>query len=281
MQTGDFGYLGFKDAADAAMEAKRRGAAGASGMMVSGGGGLSVAPQGNSSSVGGTNFSMSPVTLPPPPKGPGLKNLRGQLETVQRQDAINAAMKEYDDLEASTRSMGFQAAGNAGATYSARLMQAGINPVASGMVTAQAQLPVYQQLAQIGTEKEKTRLDATNRADALASQIASQIAQLQLGYANTLAQYNASMAGYNVDMSKFNASQALSAEELAQRERLAKLAAGGSSGGMPAIGTPAPVSSPFPGYITNSGPIIPGYGFPSANGHNVLMGAMAGVPAGF
>lgn len=285
-QTGDFGYLGMKDSAEAAALSKQLGASGqvldVHGNVVS----LTGPKSGNTSSSSGSSFHASPTEAPPAPGMPNINPLKRQLEEARRKEAIEAAMKEYDALAASTQALGFQAAQNAGDTYAARLMQAGINPLSSGVVTAQAKMPVFQQVADINKEKEATRLDATNRADALASQIAGQIAQIRLGYAQTLADYNARIQGYNIDVSKFNASQDLSAAELAQRQsqfeaqlklqQAAQAAAAGGGGNTAAGGLEGYIPGAFPGYIPNAGPIIPSVGYPTSNGHNVFMGSMAG-----
>jgi hypothetical protein len=184
-----------------------------------------------------SGFMAQPVKFPPPPAPPDYANLQALQDRVQRQKMIKQAMSQYDDLEASTRAMGGQAANNAGNVYSNRLMQQGVNPIASGVVAAQAKLPVYNQLAQINTEKQATRLDAVNKADSLAANIASTMANIQLGYSKMLADYNAQGAGYQLDYSKFNAAQAQRAQEFSQTQALdkaklaAQIAASGGAGG--------------------------------------------------
>lgn len=184
------------------------------------------------SSSGSINFSSlnrggapeaSLPDLPVAPSKPNLKPLKRLQDKVDRQKAIEAAMKEYEELEAATQASGFQTAQNAGNVYAQRLMQQGISPVASGVVAAQARMPVFQQLAEIGTEKEKTKLDAVSRSDALAAQIATSIANLQSSHAKTLADFNLQNVGYQLDLSKFNAAQRQSQDELESKTQLSLL----------------------------------------------------------
>lgn len=198
----------------------------------------------------------------PPPPAPNYGQLNQAYLATQRQGAINAAMKDYDALSASTQAQGFQSANNAGNIYANRLQQQGINPVASGVVAAQAKLPVYGQLAGITAQKEQTRLDATNKAQTLAAQISGQIAGLKQSYAGMLADYNSRIGGYDLDLNKFNASNyqydALNQDTYFKQQQLnaqrAAMAAGGAGSGGGTNGRPANFS---PGYIPNSGPIIP------------------------
>lgn len=210
--------------------------------------------------AGGGSFHMEPVDLPDAPEGPSYGKLNKSWKSARNMDELDAVMKDYDDLEASTKAAGWQAASNAGNTYAARLMQAGINPLASGVVESQARLPVYKELASIAKDKSATRLDAVSRAEALAAQIAGQIANIQLGYANTLANYNSQMAGYEIDMSQFNAKQDLAAAGLAMQYDSRGGSSGSSGGGGGAVSTGYLGAAPYGtvglnSYIGNSGPL--------------------------
>lgn len=182
-----------------------------------------------------SHFAARPSQAPPP-SAPDLALLR-QLaaERKKRQNIINLATKDFSDIEAATQAMGFQSAANASRSYANRNLQAGINPVASGVVEAQARMPVYGRMADIRSEKSKFLADSTLKADTLAAQIAETIGNIQLSYAKTLADYNASQTQYDLDLNKFNASQALERDKAASDEalRLAALSAtttGGSGG---------------------------------------------------
>jgi len=206
------------------------------GNMVAGSGSANNTINLNNQTSSYSSFMAQPVKLPPPPAPPDYSNLQALQNKVERQKMIKQAMSQYDDLEASTKAMGSQAANNAGNVYANRLIQQGVNPVASGVVAAQAKLPVYNQLAEINTQKQTTRLDAVNKADSLAANIASTMANIQLGYSKMLADYNAQGAGYQLDYSKFNAGQAQHAYEYGQNHDLdkqklaAQIAAMGASG---------------------------------------------------
>lgn len=215
-----------------------------------------------------TKVNFNPTDLSPILSGQrdsSVLGLQSLQKKVQQQSAIRKALSDYDALYASTKATGFQAADNAGTTYANRLMQAGVNPTASGVVTAQSKLPVYSALAQINQQKSATRLDAVQKADALAAQIASTIGSIQLNYSKTLADYNTSLNAQHLNAGEFNAQQrmtgrtsdrsyALQAQQLRDQEaaQAAALAASGNSNGIPNI-TP----DYSPGYITNSGPLIP------------------------
>lgn len=163
-----------------------------------------------------TPYSAPRPFYAPPPAPPDYSQLNAQYQNAQRQTSINQAMKDYDKLSASTQALGFQSANNAGSIYAQRLMQQGINPLASGVVAAQAKLPVYQQLAGINAQRDQTRLDATNKAQTLAAQIAGQIASLKQSYAGMLADYNSRIGGYDLDLNKFNAQSGFQQEQLDQ-----------------------------------------------------------------
>lgn len=237
----------------------------------------------NANSIGSGQSNSGSYTKPfgPAPDPIDTSRLQALQNQVQRQAGIKSAMKDYDALAASTQAQGFQAANNAGASYGNRLMQAGINPTSAGVVAAQSKMPVYQQLAAIEKEKSTTRLDAINKSQSLAAQIAAQIAQIQLGYTKTLADYNMQQSQYEFDTSKFNLASAEDRRRYDQDYalKLASLNGGGvglggsgSKAGLPAITGGASMDY-FPGYITNSGPIIPArgnLGDKFANGNNVI-----------
>lgn len=219
---------------------------------------------------------QSPYYAPPsffyqPPVAPNVKPLqRLQNRVVSNNNKqIAAAMEEYDALAASTQASGFQSASNAANAYTNRLMQAGINPIASGVVQAQARLPIYNQLSQINSEKSRVRLDAAGRADALAAQIADKISSLQMAYTSQLAQYNQATAAYQLDLNKFNAGQSTRllendrAYEMQQKQlelQAAQLASAGSrNGGGRAGASVDPAMTGFnPGYIGSFGTLQPG-----------------------
>lgn len=215
----------------------------------------------------------APPAAPAAPAPPNYSNLENQLNAVQRQGAIKKAMANYDALAATTKAAGFQAASNAGSVYAQRLQQQGINPVASGVVAAQAKLPVYSALEGIEQQKDQTRLTAVNQSQQLAAQIANQIAGLQLNYSGMLADYNKANTGYNLDLNKFNAGQAFNQQQYQtdtyfKQQQLAAQAASMAASGHGNQNNVGGVRPGFsPGYIPNSGPIVPSTsnGVPSYN----------------
>lgn len=246
-----------------------------------------------STTTGGTQAAMP--TIGAPPVAPNLTQLNSILGGVQRGDQIKAAMKDYDALFAATQATGFQAATNAGTTYSNRLLQSGINPTASGVVGAQAKLQTYNALDNITQQKSATRLDAINKSQSLQAQIAAQIAQIRQAYSSTLADYNLKAAGLELNLNEFNASQRTNTvnsgrqftlQEQAQAAQFAQLGLGpdgrtplaGAGSHRPGTYNPA---IPFtPGYLPDQGPIIPATGqttgvngqFLTANGNNIIYG---------
>jgi hypothetical protein len=169
---------------------------------------LSTSNQNTLTTTGGSNnIFVQPQPTVAPPKMPNLRDLQALQDSKQRKHLINQALKSYDELSAITQASGFQSAQNAGNVYSQRMQQAGINPTASGVVAAQARLPVYDQLAKIGTEKATTKLDATNKSNEIAANIATTIAGIKLNYSKTLADFNSQQAQYRIDLDKFNSTR--------------------------------------------------------------------------
>lgn len=232
----------------------------------------------NSSPTGSIKPLTFPSKAPPPqPSTAGLQSLQAQ---VQKKNAIAQAMKDYDQLSAATQATGFQSANNAGNVYANRLMQSGVNPLASGVVAAQAKLPVYKELADINQQKDQTRLDATNKADSLAASIASNIANIQLGYTKMLADYNQQQTGYNLDLTKFGANLGQQQYQYQQDYALKAAQVAGQLGSSSSTGTttkpaawhPTPGVNGSPGYLPDQGPITPGTGVFAGNGRSVALG---------
>lgn len=209
--------------------------------------------------------------IPAPPTAPNLSNLQGILSNVQRNTGIKKAMQDYDALFAATQASGFQAADSSGSIYDQRLAQAGINPTSGGAVRAQAKMGVYKELEGITKEKSTTRLDAINKSQSLQASIAAQIASIRQAYSSTLADYNIRAAGLDFDLNKFNAGQSARRYsegrtfDMQERELNARMEAMGldsngrasSSGNSGKSGSGGPMNDFYPGYIPNSGPVMP------------------------
>lgn len=160
-------------------------------------------------SSGGSSSSSSKnifgVDAGPAPAAPDYAKLEAAGRTPQIDEALAKSMSDYDALSASTAAIGFQGANNAGNVYANRLMQQGINPVASGVVAAQAKLPVFKQLADINKEKSGLNVDTKVKAASLAANIAQTVAQLQMSYASTLADFNIKKAGLSQNAQELSA----------------------------------------------------------------------------
>lgn len=214
-----------------------------------------------------------------PPAAPNTAYLQSIQNQVQRKTAINSALKDYDQLYASTKAQGFQSANNAGNVYANRLLQSGVNPLASGVVAAQSKLPIYSQLAQINEQKDQTRLDATNKADSLAAQIASQIANIQLGYTKTLADYNSQQTGFNLDLQRLQSTDNLSRLQMQQQDRqfnqqlqASQLAQSQTKRAGSQVQGQAITPGNTPGYIPDFSSITPGTGTFAGNGNSASVG---------
>jgi hypothetical protein len=176
--------------------------------------------------------------------------------------------KGIDDLISATRVASGQAADNASQGYASRLAQQGFNPVAAGVVRAQVQKSGNRPIAELTAQKEQMQYEARKDAASLAATIANQIGSLRESYSRTLADYNARKAQLDQQNNQFNASSALDVGKtnLSASQTDADLAARiALSGGAEGAGTKSaarPVGYPgsdfFPGYIPNSGPIVPG-----------------------
>lgn len=214
-----------------------------------------------------SNTTVTPRPVPPPPGPPNTAALEAARRAEkQRRAAIAQAAKDFDEYIGIVDMTGRQSAGNAAKTYANNLIGSGFSPTAGGVVAAQSRLPFMQQVGDLKNQKNAIVLDASNKADVIAAQVAQALAQVNLGYVNTLADYNIRSAGITTQTDQFNASQALSEKDLAQRKdlELARIASqfalddrnrrGASTG------SGEPTGAYDPGYITNAGPIRPGSG---------------------
>lgn len=241
----------------------------------------------------GAGFSptgFNPVTpvqaptpnFPAPPAAPDYSGLVGQETAINKRTKaqVDTTSAGYDALAASTLASGNQAASNAGAAYANQELQQGVNPIASGVVAAQAKLPVYQSLEGIQTEKTASVNDLYKNSMGLDYNIQNSIAGLRNDYAKTLASYNSQIAGYNTNLATFNAGQANQTGEFnastaanvtennaSQRLNYATAAAQLAAGGGSSSGT-------------TKGGTVGGTGVTSATPGNPLQPGTAGNPSG-
>lgn len=148
--------------------------------------------------------------------------------------------------------MGLQAANSAASDYTARLMQAGGTAFASGAVKAQAMLPVLRDASATTERKNAMLMDARKTAATMRANIAGQLASSRQSYLGTLAGTYTTMRGQNIQY----------------QEEQDALGASRATGAPGMGGNGAPFT---PGYIQNSGAVLPSTGWYGANNHNVLL----------
>lgn len=218
------------------------------------------------SNTADTRFQISPSTIPPP-KEPSYPELQDQYGLVpQRFDARNAANSIEDTINA-VKASSSQAGQNAARAYSARQTQQGQNPLGAGVVEAQVKNQGFNTVRDLAVQRDTLKLQANKDAAMVAAGIAEQISSLRNDYTKTLADYNARQAGLDFQTKQANVSNDFQAEDLVMKKKLAQaqlaqLLGGKGETAAAAKGNPAGVGESgtfmdfFPGYITNSGPII-------------------------
>lgn len=222
---------------------------------------------------GSSSIFYGGTTLPTEPTLPDWMNtdpntlnqeLMDQYNNVGMMGA-NRAARKIDKQKALTLSSGTQSANNAGLDYASRIMQQGGSAAAAGAVKAQAMMPVLKQVADIEVGKQAMLMDARKTMAMRRDALASQLAQSRQSYLNTLAGTYTTMRGQNTQFEM--SGRSTGAGSTGSRPA----GSGGAGGGLipPWMGG---AGSFFPGYIPNQGPLIPGSGYPMANGHNVLTG---------
>lgn len=103
-------------------------------------------------------------------------------------------------------SAGTQAANNAATEYSNRASQSGASGMGAGVVKAQAMMPMFSQNAALKIDAADTAAKAHREGTALASQIASTIADLRTSYLSTMTGYG--LGQQNLALDKYKAEQA-------------------------------------------------------------------------
>lgn len=208
---------------------------------------------------------LSPGVEAPPPTAPDIHELTDQYGFAPQ--LARRRTKGIDDLILATRVGAAQSADNAAQGYSSRLQQLGFNPVSAGVVRAQVKRSGERPIADLTAQKDQMQYEARRDSATLAAQIANQIGSIRSAYSNTLADFNIRNAQLKQQNSQFNASTGLDVDktniattqaeaELAARLAIASGGAGGAGGGSAGVGGDG--ADFYPGYITNSGPIIPG-----------------------
>lgn len=231
------------------------------GPLAPGGGFLAsdpTSPTGAGWSTGFTAGSTLPIepTLPSwLPTDPNSQNseLMDQYGAVNNFGA-NKAARAIDRTSAINKSMGLQAANNAAADYSNRILQAGGTALATGAVKAQAMLPVLRDASATQERKQMMLMNARKEAAGMRQNLAGAISQSRNQYLGMLAGTYTTMRGQNVQYQASGAGQGTG---------------GGTASNPFGVGYNG---QPFsPGYIPNQGSITPSSGWYGANNNNVLL----------
>lgn len=239
--------------------------------------------------INGSSFYAKGV-IPTAPTAPDISELTAQYGFAPRLANTGKLGKAIDSQITNTRASSAQQAANAARAYSARLMQMGISPLASGVVEGQVRTAGNREVADLTVKKEELQQQARKDAAMMAANLSQAIAGIRNDYSKTLADYNLRNATMQQQNNQFNAGLGLDAAKanMAAQQAAAELAAklsmqgsgsgggGGRGGGGPGGGLPvgADPHTFSPGYIPSWGPIQPGTGYAGANGHNVMVGWM-------
>lgn len=226
--------------------------------------------------------STAPTPIPAAPAAPDISELTGLYNRIPGLFNTKGIKNAYNSQINTTQSQGMQAASDAAGSYAAREQQSGVNPVASGVVEAQARAPMYSAVNDLTKGKESAILDAHQMGASLQSQIAAAIGNIREGYTKTLADYNLGAAGLSNQQSEFGQSLNMQGQQL-QQSKFASLlqAMMGSVGGgktstqdwlskLLGIGS----NSGDAGYDPGFGPITTATGNLNFNNHNVATGVI-------
>jgi hypothetical protein len=234
-----------------------------------------------------TGFTpVNPSTAPTPnfpaaPSSPDISGLLGQETAINKRTKAQADTTSagFDALAASTLASGSQAASNAGSAYANQELQQGVNPIASGVVAAQAKLPVYQSLEGIETQKTASVNDLYKNSMGLDYNIQNSIAGLREDYAKTLASYNSQIAGYNTNLATFNAGQTNQAGEF-NASTAAQVSQNNSAQRLNYATAAAQLAASGGGTSSTKGGTASGVGYTSATPGNPSQPGTPGNPTG-
>lgn len=120
-----------------------------------------------------------------------LQNTYGQLDTIFDPTQIQNAYKNIIDLDTA---LGLQTANAAANEAAARGFQSG-NMQNTGLLRAQALLPVYQHTGELNTQLQNQLTDLSKAKATTSAQVASTLGQLRNQYAGSLADYTAQLSG--------------------------------------------------------------------------------------
>lgn len=221
--------------------------------------GFSALGSGGGGGLGAGGFSLSEYSSSPPseptlpdwlPTNANAFNSELQAQYNRPNKGLFGAKKAgqaIDQMQQFNMSMGMSAANNAAQDYATRVMQQGGTAFNAGAVKAQALMPVLQQNAALGLEKQDRLTQARMKAADMKANLAGAINNSRLNYLSTLAGTYTTMRGQNITDQGQKAALAFS-----------RLGGGGSGGAGAGAGAGGGANIYSPGYISNAGPITEG-----------------------
>lgn len=186
----------------------------------------------NANPITPVNVAPSTAANVPSWLAPNTQALQNQYNSIPSAFAgvVAPLQSAYQNTINYNTTLGTQAANNAAQEYANRNAQTGASSAASGVVKAQALLPVYQQNSTARQQLAGTQAQYGAQAINLQSQIASTLASLNTQYAGTLANYMTQQRAQNIQQQTTNQSAELNANEnlLSNAPALAKMSGGES-----------------------------------------------------
>jgi hypothetical protein len=123
----------------------------------------------------------------------GYNELRGLLGEVEGAYDVSGTLEAGNKANELTLLTGLQGADSVARSYRESLSPGSSGDIGAKMLRAKAMLPVMESTAQASTDLSKYADESKQNALKQSTDIASQLADLSLGYTNTLAQYNSDM----------------------------------------------------------------------------------------
>lgn len=229
------------------------------GFSFSSGSGLKFTGLGPSRSRSAMTITPSPL---PAPDAPDMSELLAAYGGLPQMFNPRRLLRTIDSAISASRTETGQTGRNAARAYTNQLQNYGINSAgAAGVVEAQARRAGNENTRELMSERESLALQAKKEQASLQANIGSSLAGIRNDYIKTIADYNSKKATLQYNADAANAGNALSYDQLEQQREIEEarlaLAASEGAGGTadPSAINPGPIMTP--GYIPNSGPLIP------------------------
>lgn len=210
----------------------------------------------------GPSRSRSAMTITPSnipaPDAPDMSELLATYEGLPRMFNPRAMLRTFDSAISESRTGTAQTGRNAATQYINSLRNLGVNTAGAGVVEAQARRAGNENTRALMSEREQLALQTKKEQAGIQASVASNLAGIRNDYVKTIADYNSKKASLQYQADASNAGTALSYDQLEQQRELEALRLAIASGGAAGTGLDAAVPDTIsPGYIPNSGPIIP------------------------